>query len=362
MGRFRLKGRIRMSGGKKSRRTMLMAALTAGALALGYLAPAAFAEGGGGGSGEGGGGSGGQVPSQTADVHWIYKDSWPATLEGMKQAIRDSGTTLSSDLEDGSNQFVDMNAILADAISECKASYTGEGDAECRMVAVGYARLGNGVFSGSYVSSNARQRWESQWAAEGRGTYQYQGQSYTTGTTWTDRLGVRSVDSLVQDSINANPDASFRVVVLAKNQPPVDYPLTVTTSHRQQTDMQVGSTTPVGDTIHANNGGSSIKETLHGTAIVHYDGGPYTPTGSVSKPISFANSGDTVIDNLASPGDFGMDSWAEGTYWIDIQVPRQGSMQAAVDTTDRDPAETWKVSAVPPADPVKSIEEGVSAD
>ena len=362
MGRFRLKGRIRMSGGKKSRRTMLMAALTAGALALGYLAPAAFAEGGGGGSGEGGGGSGGQVPSQTADAHWIYKDSWPATLEGMKQAIRDSGTTLSSDLEDGSNQFVDMNAILADAISECKASYTGEGDAECRMVAVGYARLGNGVFSGSYVSSNARQRWESQWAAEGRGTYQYQGQSYTTGTTWTDRLGVRSVDSLVQDSINANPDASFRVVMLAKNQPPVDYPLTVTTSHRQQTDMQVGSTTPVGDTIHANNGGSSIKETLHGTAIVHYDGGPYTPTGSVSKPISFANSGDTVIDNLASPSDFGMDSWAEGTYWIDIQVPRQGSMQAAVDTTDRDPAETWKVSAVPPADPVKSIEEGVSAD
>lgn len=355
MGRFRLKGRIRMSGGKKSRRTMLMAALTAGALALGYLAPAAFAEGGGGGSG-------GQVPSQTADAHWIYKDSWPATLEGMKQAIRDSGTTLSSDLEDGSNQFVDMNAILADAISECKASYTGEGDAECRMVAVGYARLGNGVFSGSYVSSNARQRWESQWAAEGRGTYQYQGQSYTTGTTWTDRLGVRSVDSLVQDSINANPDASFRVVVLAENQPPVDYPLTVTTSHRQQTDMQVGSTTPVGDTIHANNGGSSIKETLHGTAIVHYDGGPYTPTGSVSKPISFANSGDTVIDNLASPGDFGMDSWAEGTYWIDVQVPKQGSMQAAVDTTDRDPAETWKVSAVPPADPVKSIEEGVSAD
>ena len=36
MGRFRLKGRIRMSGGKKSRRTMLMAALTAGALALGF--------------------------------------------------------------------------------------------------------------------------------------------------------------------------------------------------------------------------------------------------------------------------------------------------------------------------------------
>ena len=57
-----------------------------------------------------------------------------------------------------------------------------------------------------------------------------------------------------------------------------------------------------------------------------------------------------------------MKYWAEGSYWIDIQVPKQGRMQAAVDTADRDPAESWKVSSVPPEPPVKKIEDGVSAD
>ena len=93
MGRFRLKGRIRMSGGKKSRRTMLMAALTAGALALGYLAPAAFAEGGVAVPARAVAVPAGRFHRRPPTVHWIYKDSWPATLEGMKQAIRDSGTT-----------------------------------------------------------------------------------------------------------------------------------------------------------------------------------------------------------------------------------------------------------------------------
>lgn len=126
--------------------------------------------------------------------------------------------------------------------------------------------------------------------------------------------------------------------------------------------MQVGSTDPIGDVIHADNGGSAIRETLNGTAIIHYENGPYLPAKSVSKPISFPSNGDTQLDDLASPKDFGMEHWAEGTYWIDIQVPKQGRMQAAVDTADRDPAESWKVSSVPPEPPVKKIEDGVSAD
>ena len=79
------------------------------------------------------------------DVHWIYKDSWPATLDGMKSALSDANVTLSSDLSDGANEYVDMNKTLSDAIDECRRSYTGEGNADCRMVAVGYARLGNGA-------------------------------------------------------------------------------------------------------------------------------------------------------------------------------------------------------------------------
>lgn len=324
-----------------------VASITAAAALLTCLVPVALADNGGGGSGEGGGGDHGG-PSQTADVHWIYKDSWPATLDGMKSALRDANVTLSSDLSDGANEYVDMNKTLSDAIDECRRSYTGEGNADCRMVAVGYARLGNGLFNGSYVSSNAKNRWEAQWRAEAKGDYTYQGQKYSTSTTWKDKLGTRSVDSLAQESINSNPNASFRVIVLAQNQPPVDYKLNVTTSHKQKTDMQVGSTDPVGDVIHADNGGSAIKETLNGTAIIHYENGPYLPAKSVSKPISFSSNGDTQLDDLASPKDFGMKYWAEGSYWIDIQVPKQGRMQAAVDTADRDPAESWKVSSVPP--------------
>ena len=37
-------------------------------------------------------------------------------------------------------------------------------------------------------------------------------------------------------------------------------------------------------------------------------------------------------------------------------------MNAAVDTTDKDPSETWNVSAEPPTPPTKTIDEGVSAD
>ena len=66
----------------------------------------------------------------------------PATLDGMKSALRDANVTLSSDLSDGANEYVDMNKTLSDAIDECRRSYTGEGNADCRMVAVGYAGSG----------------------------------------------------------------------------------------------------------------------------------------------------------------------------------------------------------------------------
>lgn len=97
---------FRMRFGKKG--IGAVASITAAAALLTCLVPVALADNGGGGSGEGGGGDHGG-PSQTADVHWIYKDSWPATLDGMKSALRDANVTLSSDLSDGANEYVDMN-------------------------------------------------------------------------------------------------------------------------------------------------------------------------------------------------------------------------------------------------------------
>lgn len=153
-------------------------------------------------------------------------------------------------------------------------------------------------------------------------------------------------------------------VAVNNQQPPRDYDLTVTTNHKQRTDLKVGSTDPIGDTLHASNNGSSIKENLNGTAVIHYEGqkNGYVAAKTVSKPITFANSGDTQLDRLATPADFGLSHWQEGQYWIDIQVARQGKMKSAVDTTDKDPSETWTVSAEPPTPPTKTIDEGVSAD
>ncbi len=81
-------------------------------------------------------------------------------------------------------------------------------------------------------------------------------------------------------------------VAVNNNQPPHDYDLTVTTNHRQRTDLKVGSTDPIGDTLHASSNGSSIKENLNGTAIIHYEGqkNGYVAAKTVSKPITFANS------------------------------------------------------------------------
>ena len=194
-------------------------------------------------------------------------------------------------------------------------------------------------------------------------TYNYAGsQSYHTGDGFSDDPS-NSVDKIMERHVDST--RSIVVIVLDKYQPaPPNYDLTVTTTHKQRTDLKVGSTTPIGDTLHASSNGSSIRENLNGTAIIHYEGqkNGYVAAKTVSKPITFANSGDTQLDNLATPADFGMSHWQEGQYWIDIQVAKQGRMNAAVDTADKDPAETWSVSAEPPSPPTKTVDDGVSAD
>ena len=206
--------------------------------------------------------------------------------------------------------------------------------------------------------------WKDNWYKNvAPNTYKYAGTyAYKTSTPFDDDPS-NSVDKIMESHVDST--RSIVVIVLDKYQPaPANYDLTVTTTHKQRTDLKVGSTTPIGDILHASSNGSSIRETLNGTAIIHYEGqkNGYVAAKTVSKPIAFANSGDTQLDNLATPADFGMSHWQEGQYWIDIQVAKQGRMNAAVDTTDKDPAETWSVSAEPPSPPTKTVDDGVSAD
>ena len=349
-------------GSKNSngRKTLALLAATA-TLAGGLTAGTAYAGGGGGDQGgTGGGGSAAQF--------WQYKDdasgSWGSAtdLGSVSRAMAAAGVRM----DDSSGK---AKAALDAANVECVAGFhqrhPGEGDGDCRVVAVG-AASGNGsttsVWNGSGVYD--AKIWKDNWYKYvAPNTYNYAGsQSYHTGDGFSDDPS-NSVDKIMERHVDST--RSIVVIVLDKYQPaPANYDLTVTTTHKQRTDLKVGSTTPIGDTLHASSNGSSIRENLNGTAIIHYEGqkNGYVAAKTVSKPITFANSGDTQLDNLATPADFGMSHWQEGQYWIDIQVAKQGRMNAAVDTADKDPAETWSVSAEPPSPPVKTVDDGVSAD
>ena len=342
------------------RKTLALLAATA-TLAGGLTAGTAYAGGGGGDQGgTGGGGSSAQF--------WAYKDdatgSWGSAtdLNSVSRAMAARGVRMDDSAGKAAKALSDANA---ECVAGFRQRHPGEGDGDCRVVAVG-AASGNGsttsVWNGSGVYD--AKVWKDNWyKTVAPNTYKYAGTyAYKTSTPFDDDPS-NSVDKIMESHVDST--RSIVVIVLDKYQPaPANYDLTVTTTHKQRTDLKVGSTTPIGDILHASSNGSSIRENLNGTAIIHYEGqkNGYVAAKTVSKPIAFANSGDTQLDNLATPADFGMSHWQEGQYWIDIQVVKQGRMNAAVDTADKDPAETWSVSAEPPSPPTKTVDDGVSAD
>nr|WP_315178457.1 LPXTG cell wall anchor domain-containing protein [Bifidobacterium dentium] len=342
-----------------------VAGLAAGAMLL--TAMPAYA-----GIGSGGGGvhgSGGNV-GPSGDILYLQDDSnytdspaqgWgQASIDYALQAMRNSGYKIPTD--DSYAIVSRIKSSCTEAINQAVADKS-DGDAtQARVIGVAatIADSPDGLVPWGTNPTDFRNRFDANWNALGDKSDDLKGYD----STWVQKVHDKFTDQTTTTG-NQYPTGVQVVCVAVNNQqPPHDYDLTVTTNHRQRTDLKVGSTTPIGDTLHASNNGSGIKENLNGTAIIHYEGqkNGYVAAKTVSKPITFANSGDTQLDNLATPADFGMSHWQEGRYWIDIQAAKQGGMKAAVDTADKDPAETWSVSAEPPAPPVKTIDEGVSAD
>lgn len=136
---------------------------------------------------------------------------------------------------------------------------------------------------------------------------------------------------------------------------PPTYDLTVTTDHAS-TVTEAGSTVPVYDTIHASRGGKGADENVDAEVVLTYEG----PEGnkSVTKTASIANNGDTKSPEF-TPADFGWTSWpatGEGkSFWFDVKVAKQGNMNEAVDTADREASESWTVK---PKNPVKVLTNG----
>ena len=347
-------------GSKNSngRKTLALLAATA-TLAGGLTAGTAYAGGGGGDQGgTGGGGSAAQF--------WSYKDdasgSWGSAtdLNSVSRAMAAVGVTMNDSAGKAAKALSDANAECVNGFHQ---RHPGEGDGDCRVVAVG-AASGNGSTTGVWNGSGVYDAkvWKDNWYKYvAPYKYSYAGtREYLTSTPFDDDPS-NSVDKIMERHVDST--RSIVVIVLDKYQPaPANYDLTVTTNQQMNANVTVGSTDAVTDTIHASRNGSTISESVNANVILHYNGHPdgYVAAASATKSVSVANDGDTQSPSF-TPADLGMTHWQKGDYWFDIQIAKQGRMNNAVDTTDQEASELFHVPDVPPAPPTKTIDKGTSA-
>lgn len=338
-----------------------VAGLAAGAMLL--TAMPAYAGIGSGGGGVHGGGNVG--PS--GDILYLQDDSnytdspaqgWgQASIDYALQAMRNSGYKIPTD--DSYAIVSRIKSSCTEAINQAVADKS-DGDAtQARVIGVAatIADGSDGLVPWGTNPTDFRNRFDANWNALGDKSDDLKGYD----STWVQKVHDKFTDQITTTG-NQYPTGVQVVCVAVNNQqPPRDYDLTVTTN-QQSAAMRVGSTDPVHDTVHANRNGSGLDESLNATAILHYDGHPngYVAAKSAAKTFTMKNAGDTRTPDF-TPADLGMKHWQHGNYWFDIQVSKQGHMQAAVDTTDREAAETYTVPDVPPETPVKKIEKGTSA-
>lgn len=167
--------------------------------------------------------------------------------------------------------------------------------------------------------------------------------------------GIRKASNNGADSVSAVCVAVNRHEPRTLDIPPT-YKLNITTNHDSHV-TEAGSTDPVYDIIHASRvDNKGADENLNADIILNYEG----PEGnkSVTKQAQIANHGDTKSPEF-TPADFGWSSWpatGEGKkFWFDIHVAKQGNLEEAIDTADREEAESW---AVKPKNPVKYLMNG----
>ena len=164
---------------------------------------------------------------------------------------------------------------LSDANAECVAGFRqrhpGEGDGDCRVVAVG-AASGNGpttsVWNGSGVYD--AKIWKDNWYKYiAPGDYNYAGfRHYKTSTVFDDDPS-NSVDKIMESHVDST--RSIVVIVLDKYQPaPPDYTLSVATK-ASGTTTKAGDTQNV-DTVTTSRNGSSISENVTGTSTLRWTG------------------------------------------------------------------------------------------
>lgn len=324
------------------RKTLALLAATA-TLAGGLTAGTAYAGGGGGDQGgTGGGGSGAQF--------WSYKDdasgSWGSAtdLNSVSRAMAAVGVTM----DDSAGKAA---KALSDANAECVAGFhqrhPGEGDGDCRVVAVG-AASGNGsttsVWNGSgvYAESVWKDNWNKYVAPN---EYQYAGsQHYHTGDGFSDDPS-NSVDKIMERHVNST--RSIVVIVLDKYQPaPPNYTLSVATK-ASGTTTTAGDTQNVADTITTSRNGSGIDENVSGTSTLRWTGVDGT-TRTASKQFTMNNNASQNVSFSYRDMDASWKSWPAGKFTFDVSFAKQGRMAGAVSLNgDADANERWQAPGLP---------------
>lgn len=352
----------------KGRKAVATAALMAFAGAALVGANPAFADNGGSGGTAGGNlGAAGKL-----GIRYVFFDDAVANPQG-GQALVSQGWG-----QDSINWFMNQAGIsgtymegqfqisCGEALNEAiaRGQAAGGSNVTARVVGIMYAT--NNDNNGGAAARSAQYFYDKaeEWRSDGYpGMYnrsaEIAGFIYNLAQT-----GVGKASSLPNDgNAYGGPHVSTACVAVNSEEPvgisapppPPTYDLTVTTDHAS-TVTEAGSTVPVYDTIHASRGGKGADENVDAEVVLTYEG----PEGnkSVTKTASIANNGDTKSPEF-TPADFGWTSWpatGEGkSFWFDVKVAKQGNMNEAVDTADREASESWTVK---PKNPVKVLTNG----
>ena len=291
------------------RKTVAAVAALATLATGGIVASTAYA--GGGGGSQPGGGSG--TPDGAPRVFWQYKDDasgsfGPASdINSVKKAFEAAKVTLHEDY--GSlTPMTKAQAALDGAKNECVEGFhrrhPGEGDGDCRVVAVGAMYSNTGYWGaatddGNHAELGGKNQWQYAWDTYVKpNDYWYAGtQKYGVNTAFTDDPNMSVQKIMARDTYNdinkwndpivhiTNVNKSIVVIVLDKYQPaPPSFTPTISTEAPHI--IQEGQ--PITDRVTV--GVKSGDHWIDGTSVT-------------AKGYYFTGSKDAIIRNLPYTGD-----------------------------------------------------------
>lgn len=322
----------------------------------GIVASTAYAGGGGGDQDAGGSG----VGDGATRVFWQYKDEasgsfGPASdINSVKNAFAAAKVTLHED-GDGLTPMTKAKNALSAANNECVSNFhkrhPGEGDGDCRVVAVGAAYSNTGYWGaasdqGNHAELGGKNQWQYVWDTYIKpNTYSYAGsQAYGVNTPFTDDPGM-SVQKIMArdtyDDINLwnepivripNVEKSIVVIVLDKYQPaPPSFTPTISTNAPHV--IQEGQ--PITDNVTV--GVKSGDHWIDGTSVT-------------ARGYYFTGSKDAILKSIpynGDPTDAGINNYlnqiksAGGVLLGTKTETFTGPGQHTVTLDQKAPANTW---------------------